>query len=273
MIHIVFQQADVAALKKSFELDESLSGDVVEIKDDFAVGPLKNIFTEEGIEARKHWWRAVLAGGDIDGKVDSGEIDDNKTVGELIQTLENNKEEILWIWIAPNKHDLSGYYWLISQLKNYQGRIFILHLHNLPFINEKGNIFYPANLFEIPAKEFIKAKKLARIITPSEFEVDPDEWTKLITEDKGVRTLEGGKKLLQHDYNYYDNELLKFITADWQKVNKLFHTFFSKSKNTTGDAYLLWRLKLMIAEGKIDAQGEIKGMKEFEVKLKELINL
>jgi hypothetical protein len=35
--------------------------------------------------------------------------------------------------------------------------------------------------------------------------------------------------------------------------------------------YLLWRLKLMIAEGRIDAQGEIKGMKDFEVKLKENI--
>ena len=87
-------------------------------------------------------------------------------------------------------------------------------------------------------------------------------------ENKGVRTLEGGKKLLQHEYDYYDSELLKLISPDWQKVNKLLHAFFSKSKNTTGDAYLLWRLKLMITEGKIDAQGEIKNMKDFEVKLK-----
>ena len=80
--------------------------------------------------------------------------------------------------------------------------------------------------------------------------------------------MEGGKKLVQHDYDYYDNELIEFITNDWQKVNKLFHIFFAKSKNTTGDAYLLWRLKLMIAEEKIDAQGEIKNMKDFEVKAK-----
>ena len=91
---------------------------------------------------------------------------------------------------------------------------------------------------------------------------------KICNENKGIRTLEGGKKLAQHDYDYYDNELNKFITPDWQKVNKLFHAFFSKSKNTTGDAYLLWRLKLMIIEGKIDSQGETKGMKDFEVKLK-----
>lgn len=268
MIHIVFQHADVAALKKSFELDEALNGDVIEIKDEYAVGPIADIFSQEGINARKQWWREVLTGGDYDGHVDKGEVDDIQTVLQLIERLNNDPEEIVWIWMAPNKHDVSGYYWLMSQLKDFQGRIFILYLNNLPFINEKGHIFYPSNIFEIPAKEFVKAKKLARQITTAEFELDPDEWTRLGNENKGVRTLEGGKKLIQHEYDFYDSELYKFITPDWQKVNKLFHSFFAKSKITTGDMYLLWRLKLMIAEEKIDAQGNIKGMKDFEVKLK-----
>jgi len=266
MIHVVFQHADVAALSKSFELDETLKGEIIEIKDDLAVGPINDLFSEEGIENRKQWWREVLKGSDIEGKVDSGEIDDNKTVADLIQKLQNNVDEIVWIWAAQNKHDVSGYYWLISRLNNFHGRIFILYLNNLPFINEKGNLFYPTNIFEIPAKEFIKAKRLAREITLSEFEVDPDEWLRLANENKGVRILEGGKKLVQYEYDHYDAELLKFITPDWQKVNKLFHTFFIKSKNTTGDMYLLWRLKLLVANGVIDAQGELRGMKDFEVK-------
>ena len=83
MIHIVFQEADIAALAKSFELDETLRGDIVQIKDDFAVGPLLNLFTEEGMTERKQWWRDVLAGGDYDGDVDSGKVDDAKTVAEL----------------------------------------------------------------------------------------------------------------------------------------------------------------------------------------------
>lgn len=268
MIHVVFQEADAAVLGKSFELDEKLAGDIAEIRDDYAVGPLKGIYTEEGIEARKQWWRMVLEGGNYDGTVDSGIVDDTKTVSDLLNKLNNHPEESVWIWMAPNKHDVSGYYWLISQLKDFQGRISILYLNNLPFINEKGHIFYPDNIFQIPPREFLKAKKLARMITAGEFELDGDEWLKLAGEDKGVRTLEGGKKLVQHDYDYYDKELLKFITADWQRVKKLFHTFFSRSKNNTGDAYLLWRLKLMIATGAIDVQGEIKGMKDFEVKLK-----
>ncbi len=127
----------------------------------------------------------MLAGSHYEGIVDDGSVaDDNKTVAELIERLKAIDEEIVWIWAAQNKHDVSGYYWLISQLKDFQGRIFILYLNNLPFINEKGHIFYPTNIFEIQPKEFLKAKKLARPITLSEFEVDPDEWTKFVTKIK-----------------------------------------------------------------------------------------
>ncbi|HQW84963.1 MAG TPA: DUF1835 domain-containing protein [Ferruginibacter sp.] len=264
----MFQEADIAALEKSFELDENLRAEIIQIKDDFAVGPLNNIFSEDGIAERKQWWRDVLAGSDLDGYVDNGQIDDVLTVFTLKEKLDDNPEEIIWIWAAQNKHDVSGYYWLMSQLKDYQGRIFILYLNNLPFLNEKGNLFYPVNLFEIPAKEFIKAKKLAREITLSEFEVDPDEWTKICIENRGVRLLEGGKKLVQEDYDFYDVELKKLITGDWQKAAKIIHTHLTKAKNTTGDMYLLWRLKTMIANQWIDVQGIVGKMKEFEIKTK-----
>ncbi|HVM88718.1 MAG TPA: DUF1835 domain-containing protein [Puia sp.] len=269
MIHIVFQRNDIDVLSQAIQLDDALKGEVIQIADDFAVGPLKNVFTEEGWEARREWWRNVLADGDYKSTVDDGSVpDDRKTVAELIERLKNDPEEIIWIWAAQNKHDVSGYYWLMSQFKDFQGRIFILYLNNLPFINEKGQIFYPANLFNIPAKEFLKAKKLARPITPSEFEVDPDEWARLCNEEKGIRLLEGGKKLVQRGYDYYDAELKKYITPNWQTAHKIIGTFLHKAAQTTGDAYLLWRLKSILASGEYEVQGELKKMKDFEIKLK-----
>jgi hypothetical protein len=267
MIHVVFQHADVDALRKSFELDETLSGQIIEIKDDYAVGPLQNIYTEEGATERLNWWRKVLAGGDSDGKADTGEVDDNATVKGLKQLLINEADQVTWLWIGPNNHDICGYYWFISQLEEFLGQLFILHLHNLPFLSEKGSIFYPDNIFQIPAKEFLKAKKLARSVTPSEFEIDTEEWKKIREANSGVRTLDSGKKLRLHDYDEYDNELLKYITPDYQKVNKIMHNYFAKSKYTTGDMYMLWRIKHLINEEKLVAQGEIKGMKDFEIRL------
>jgi hypothetical protein len=266
MIHVVFNEPDIAVLKSAIELDESLSGEVVLIKDDYSVGPLENIYAEEGIEARNHWWKSVLNGGDFEPKVSSIEKDDNETAQNLVNTMRENENEIIWIWAAQNKQNVSGYYWLLPFMKEFQGRVSILYLNNLPFINEKGNIFYPTWLSQIPAKEFLKAKKLAREITPSEFEVDPDEWTKLCNENKGVRILEGGKKLAQFDYDYYDGELKKYIMPDWQKAGKIINNFSSKAKETTSSAYLLWRLKVMLAMDLYAVQGEINMMKDFEIK-------
>ena len=267
MIHIVFQHNDVEVLKKAFELEPSFQGEVIEIQDEFAVGPLADVYTADGWEARRQWWREVLAGGDHEGKVDDGSVgDDTVKVAALKQRLTEEEKENVWIWAAQNKHDVSGYYWLMSQLKEFQGRIFILYLNNLPFINEKGQLFYPENLSSIPPKEFLKARKLSRAITLSEFEIDPDEWSRLCQEGRGVRILEGGKKLSQYDYDFYDEELRKFITGDWIKASKLIGQFLNKAKQTTGDAYMLWRIKQLAAAGELDVQGQLKGVKDFEVR-------
>ncbi len=268
MIHIVFEEANIEALQKSFTLDPSLQGAVISIDDDYAVGPIGNLFSDEGIENRRLWWKDILTGGPFEGSAGDGHVNDPRKVADIKEKLAENPEEIIWIWAAQNKHDVSGYYWLMSQFKDFQSRIFILYLNNLPFINEKGSIFYPTNLFQIQPKEFLKAKKLARPITLSEFEVDPDEWTKMGTEDKGVRLLEGGKKLVQHGHDFYDTEILKFVTKDWQKLNRFFTQYYGKAKETTADAYIIWRLQKLAEQEMIELQGNVKNIKETEVRLK-----
>ena len=48
MIHIVFNEADITVLQQAIALDASLVGEIVQIKDDFAVGPIANIYETEG---------------------------------------------------------------------------------------------------------------------------------------------------------------------------------------------------------------------------------
>ena len=59
MIHVVFQEADIAVLEKAIELDEKMAGLVVLIKDDYAVGPLGSVYDAEGFQERKAWWEEV----------------------------------------------------------------------------------------------------------------------------------------------------------------------------------------------------------------------
>ncbi|HLX92357.1 MAG TPA: DUF1835 domain-containing protein [Puia sp.] len=269
MIHVVFQRNDISVLAEAMKLDPLLQGTVVQIEDDYSVGPIKELWLSEGRERRKYWWHTVLAGGDYDQPANNGLFsNDYLAVESMVQKLTDDLREVIWVWAAQNNRDVSGYYWLVSQLNGYQGRVFILYLNNLPFISEKGSLFYPANLFEIPPREFAKAKKLARPITTGEFEIDSDEWARLGLEDKSVRVLEGGKKLVQNEADFYDGALKNFITANWQTAHKLILNFLHKSASTVGDGYLLWRLKQILAAGEHDVQGQLHRMKDFEIKLK-----
>lgn len=266
MIHIVFNESEIGLMQQVMELDETLKGEVVQIKDDFAVGPLTGLDTEEGWQARLNWWKDMTNYTHYDWD-DLATFDDRQTVAELIEKLNNNPEEQLWIWMGQNQHDVSGYYWLIPQLSAFQGRVMVLYMNNLPFINDKGNIFYPSWLHEIPAREFLKARKLARPVTLSEFEVDPDEWRKLVADNAVVRMLEGGKKIAGKDESFYDGEILKNLTKDWQKAWRVVSNTLNRMKIKTGDGFIEWRIRKLIEAGKIEATGVVgKNWKEFDLK-------
>jgi len=267
MIHIVFQQDDVSVLKQAMELDENLKGEIVEIKDEWGVGPLKDIDTDEGWNKRLDWWRDILKDSPYGEKI-VGSFDDRQTVKEVKEKLDADPELQAWIWMGQNQHDVTGYFWLMPQLRPYQGRLMILYLNNLPFINEKGQLFYPNTIHEILPKEAVKAQKLARPITLSEFEVDPDEWKKIAEENAMVRILEGGKKIVGEEESFYDKEILKNLTGEWQKATRVLSNTLHRMKIKTGDVFLMWRMKHLINEGKIEVLGDVsKGWKEFDVRL------
>lgn len=265
MIHIVFETANVAVLQQAIELDETIQGTILEIKDDYAVGPLGNIYETDGYQERRDWWKLLLEYSPYTEQLDL--VDDKLTVHQLLKQLDEEPEAEIWIWMAQNAHDVCGYYWLMSQLKEYQGRVHVLYLNNLPFINEKGQIFYPSYLHEIQPKEFLKAKRLARPITLSEFEVDPDEWKKHCQESAMVRFLEGGKKITGKEVSFFDKDILTNITAEPQKLSKILTNTLSKMKVKTGDVFLVWRIRELIAEGKLEAIGDWnKSWKDISVK-------
>ena len=265
MIHIVFEAANVTALQQAIELDEHLQGTIVSIKDDYAVGPLGDIYQTDGYQTRRSWWENILEYSPYTEQLSM--VDDKLTVHQLLKQLDEEPETEVWIWMAQNAHDVCGYYWLMSQLKEYQGRVQVLYLNNLPFINEKGQIFYPSYLHEIQPKEFLKAKKLARPVTLSEFEVDPDEWKKNCQENAMVRFLEGGKKIIGKEVGYFDKDLLANITGEAQKLHKIIGNTLSKMKVKTGDVFLVWRIRELATAGNVEIAGDWnKGWKEITVK-------
>jgi hypothetical protein len=252
MFHIVFDSRGAELLNAAMDLDEALDGEIILIQDDYSVGPIQNLFSDEGRTERKKWWQEIRQ--ETNSPVE--ETSDADTLTTILQRMKEEEFDEIWIWVAPNIRDLSGYFWLIAQLKEFSGRIYILSLNNLPFINEKGNVFYPVSLSEIPAREFVKAKKLARPVSLSEFETDPDEWLRLAAENTNLRLLEGGKKIIQQSDDFYDKQILHYIQPAFQKIHRTVQHIVQKSSEKLNESFLTWRLKHLVATGLAEQQGE-----------------
>ena len=275
LVHIVFGESSVATLSDAFDLDEQLKGDMIYFEDDLSVGPLFILDTKDGQAARKQWW-LQLSGIQVPVAAETTETPappvpeeeyvDQEKFRQLKARLKAEPELQVWIWAGQNARDVSGYYWLVSQLYDFSGRIHIIYLNNLPFLNDKGSVFYPTHLHQILPKEFLKARKLARPISLAEFELDGDEWSRLMNENAGVRLLEGGKKLRGEPAVFYDKDLVQAATAEFQKANKVVGLVTGKLKYPVMDLFLGWRLKELIKQGKLESRGELKTIRDFEVK-------
>lgn len=275
LVHIVFGESSVATLSDAFDLDEQLKGDMIYFEDDLSVGPLFILDTKDGQAARKQWWmqlsgiQAPVVAETTETPappIPEEEYVDQEKFRQLKARLKAEPELQVWIWAGQNARDVSGYYWLVSQLYDFSGRIHIIYLNNLPFLNDKGSVFYPTHLHQILPKEFLKARKLARPISLAEFELDGDEWSRLMNENAGLRLLEGGKKLKGEPAVFYDKELVQAATAEFQKANKVVGVVTGKLKYPVMDLFLGWRLKELIKQGKLESRGELKTIRDFEVK-------
>lgn len=253
LIHLIVGDATAKPLLEAVAQEESLHGDVVILKDILHVGPLKT----EGrsfSEGRSHFWNQVIPDGQPEARVD-----DLERLMEVSSRLSNDSTLSIWFWMAPTPADVSAYFWLLHFLKKHQGRFSVVNINGLPFLDEQGKLFYPESIGHIPVKEIVKARKLARVTTPSEWETDGDEWPRLIEENAGLRLHQGGKRLAGQPIDHYDVLLLAFVTPQNQKATKIVHQAISKHKLPTGDWFLLWRLRTMAESGHIEwNKGEVR---------------
>jgi hypothetical protein len=264
IIHILFDEAGAKNLQAAFAIDPTLEDAVVVMEDDWSAGPLTDMEEDEERITRASWLQHHLA---TDSEEPSAAAKDQEKLQDILEQLQQDDNLHIWIWAAQNTRDVCGYYWLLQQVQAYQGRVEMIYLNNLPFLNEKAQLFFPLSLSEIPPKEFPKAKRLAREITPSEIEVDTEEWQLLMNEPSLLRVLEGAKKIKPQPADACDADILRQCRPDWQKAGRVLQQLAAKHKQIPGEAFLLWRIKELIAQGRLEYQGELKGKKDFEIKV------
>lgn len=261
--HLVVGDEAAKPLSEAIFTDSGDEGTVVVLKDILHVGPLLKEEGQKFSELRSAFWQEVAP-----SEKNPIQVDDLERVLQVSNELHKNDNAKAWFWMAPAPADTTAYYWLLQYLQKHRERFYVVNVGGLPFLDDNGKLFYPQSISSISGKELIKAKKLARIITPSEMEVDLDEWEKVKNENAAIRVYEGGKKLTGKDVTHYDKQLTSFCSQQFQKASKIIRQVLSKFSNPTGDIYLAWRLRELAKEGALSIQGDAtKPLNEWDVKL------
>jgi hypothetical protein len=261
--HIVVGDIAGDRLKETIMNEPSMAGEVIVLKDILHVGPIQKAEGQTFSETRSAFWNEV-----INNDKHPVHIDDMERLLEVSKQMFEDDSVQAWYWMAPWPADVTGFHWVLPYLGKHLTRFYLINIAGLPFLDENGKVFYPKSFGEILPKEIIKARRLARLVTPAEVEVDGEEWRKLVEENSGIRIHEGGKKLKSVGEDYYDNQLASFCSHQYQKASKIVSQALNKFRMPTGDVHLGWRLRKMAEEGKLQLQGDTsKQLKDFEVKL------
>ncbi len=261
--HFVIGDDAAKPLEEAVLAEPTLAGKVVVLRDILNVGPIQKGDGLSFSEMRTAFWQEVSAQEKL-----PAEIDDMERLLECSKDMFQDETIQAWFWIAPIPADIAAYYWALPYLSKHMGRLFLVNIAGLPFLDENGKVFFPKSISYILPKELIKARRLARPVTPAEVEVDSEEWKKLVSENALIRSHEGGRKLVSKADEYYDDQIIGFCTQQFQKASRVIGNVINKHQNPTGDVFLTWRLRKLIESGSLEAKGDVaKSLRDFEVKL------
>ena len=261
--HFVVGDLAAAPLQEAINAEPTLQGEIVILKDILHVGPIQK---EEGgsfSELRTKFWQEAAP-----SEKHPIQVDDMERLLEVSASMFKDDQTQAWFWMAPTPADVTAYFWLLPYLSKHPGRFYLINITGLPFLDEQGKVFYPKSFSQILPKQIIKARRLARQVTPSEIEVDIDDWNRLVAENGGVRIHEGGKKLVSKPIDIYDTQLLAACSPQFQKASKIVRQTMAKAQVPTGDLFLGWRLRSMAQAGTLQMQGNpLKPLNEIDFRL------
>ena len=260
MIHIIAGDEAAKNLEAAFLLDENLRGDVLILKDMLGIGPIELDAEMNHDDVRTKCWKIISP-----NHTDHASQDQHNVL-QLIEKAVAEEEPVCF-WMAPCVTDVCAYFWLLPYFKKQADMLHTINIIGLPFLNEKGQLFYPKNFSEVVPTEFLKTKRLLKKVTIAEYEVEGDEWTKLQTESTWVRVYEGGKKIVSKELTYYDSLLSTSLTTEFQKGTKVVNEAMKKCTQTLTSVFLEWRLRELVMSQAVAINGDVeKAVKDFEVK-------
>lgn len=209
----------------------------------FALGPLRDIHQPAGMAARAAWWNHMLKAAHQEQW--APDFADHVGLTDLAQAPDPG--EIAMIWCGANADEQI----LLRAVCHAwpQTQLWISEV-----ITAQPYDRYQKAVGACPPWVLQKMEGLARPLTPLERDDLAADWLRLTTEDHLVRLYEDGK-IRGYDETLYDEALLAQCAEAFKRAGFVAGQVMGQNMGIVGDTFLFYRIRTMVEEGVLEAQG------------------
>jgi hypothetical protein len=263
-IHIVFGQSAKGLFvhSKKFDIDSVL---LICLEDCLNIGPICDLDSFEEVEKRKNWLSIFF---DIPMHINEDEflMFLNRDIETIKTLIENYKSEKIYLWTGVSALEIIQTARLLYHLKPNRNNVFVFDFYNFSMSNKLGQFVYPKCLGATDLSRVDNLEKYFRQLTEGELCQYRKLWEKVKFGNSLLWVLDENKQLVAKDETYFDSFLLSYCTNEYQKPAQIIGKTLCDIDFNVGDGYLAYRMKQLVLMGKIQIRGELKEMRDYEVK-------
>lgn len=239
---------------------------IISFNDDLIIGPIGDLSCDFGRLNRVKWFTRIFQDTSYDFDIFTSSV---KKDHQYIQQLINNTDEIkeLHIWTGTTSIDILSTARLLHNLSNSTFKIHLTDFSNLKLLSARGHYFTPKSLIAVDPDNVEKVAETFHLITDKELKKYSNLWKIANNRTEVIRVLDKNQKFKFVDECHFDQYLLMFCTAEYQKPARIIAQVLFEIDFAVSDSFLNWRLKELTRVGTLSSEGELRDMRDYKVKL------
>ena len=276
-VHIVFGHSPGGSLKAAFRNSNYVkTEEIIVMPSNFSVGPLKDLHTCEGIEARFQWLQERYFIEDDGLAIFEREM---KEAVEKIKAIPSHQDII--IWTCQNAHEQIGLRLVLAMLEKKPNDIYVLDtfqlFHELHIFPQLAEDNYPRSSGEVSVENVlhIYEQYQGRPLKKSLQQTLSKEGLKMLMDDYCIHTWVYNELWSNHNENVDDDLIIacaKRLHEDQEEAPylmaaRLIGEVLGHMEQYRESEWIEYRLRQLIQQGVFSYQGELKGMLHYQVKL------
>ncbi|OAB33785.1 DUF1835 domain-containing protein [Paenibacillus glacialis] len=275
VVHISFGDSAYGSLKNIFQKsNEHQNEQIICINEDFSIGPIYKLESNEEMQKRKQWLKKLL--------IKTGPASDtdyldwietiHKSDSQIASKVPNDSKVILWH--GGNTSDEIGLRFVAFLLRNKNIQFeevdvteYSRHIeYKVRDLQNKEIPYVIRSLGEMPSERILDALQMKKSVSHTKIEGLINDWEEWSQTKDILRILLAGKVVAVSE-DYYDTSILESTSNEYQKPSRVVGEVMGKSDQCIGDMYLAFRVYQLIQQGKLNYQGNLGSLREFEIRL------